>query len=250
MSISLFRRHTARRLAETALLGDPLPSPELSLPEALAAADRAAAGAAGRLQAERAFMQALPSVAAHGASFGETVPQAYPRGGHPYPQESARQSGPQQQAPGPRPSFAARPGTGPFPVAPRPLPAAPPRRGPQPTQEWRPDFAESSRHARLYVPRSPIRPLSPATPMFILFRNPRARRQALTAAQARVEQVSYPVIDIRDHNGQRERYAALMRYYDTVTGTRSPYGNPANWPAPSAPEVPQRGRAITAGGQS
>lgn len=226
MNIAAFRpgrRHAARRLAETQLLGDPMPSPELSLPDALA-----------ELEAQNAAPVLAP---AQQPLVTYAPPAALP----------------------PVPQFRPRPGTNPYP--------APARQGPPPTQAWAPEYARpAAQHARPYVPQNRLRPLSPATPMLILFRNPRARRQALTAAQERVEQVSYPVIDIRDHNGQRDRYAALMRHYDAITGTRSPFTDPdavyrfrysdgtyrdgPAWPAPSAPEVPQRGRAITAGGAS
>ena len=69
----------------------------------------------------------------------------------------------------------------------------------------------------------------------------------VTAAQVwqSLGRLRYPVPDSRDQYGRTPAYVAMMRVADVLTGTTSRYGYPAAHPVPVAPEVPDRGFAVT-----
>lgn len=171
-------------------------------------------------------LNALPD----GARPAEDVPQSWPQEQNPYPEK-------------PQPSFT-------------PHAAERRQRGSRHTQEWTPEFARHGSPVRPYAPRNQrIHPLPPATPMFFAPGDQEIRRRQVAAAQERVGQVRYPEPDAADQYGLAGAYAAMARHYDLIFGTRTPSsvpggrwddGRPA-WLAPSAPEVPCRGLAITAG---
>lgn len=122
-----------------------------------------------------------------------------------------------------------------------PQPAARPS-GPQPS--FRPSGPQPVTRVRGLRPL--MRPLSPPVPTRFAAHDPQISQRQVTAARARLGRLPYPQPDPCDETGGARQYAELMQHIDRITGTTSRYGYAEAWPYPVAPEVPNRGLAITA----